>query len=91
MNQIFGIDAVGDITTPNVIAASYIRPIMVAPYTGAKIFNGKAAYLDSAIPTKPYHGVAGAKQIEFNYTAMSGCLQGKTYRIIIALTPDMLE
>jgi hypothetical protein len=91
LNQIFGIDAVGDITTPNVVAASYIRPIMVAPYTGAKIFNGKAAYLDSAIPAKPYHGVAGAKQIEFNYTATSGCLQGKTYRIIIVLTPDMLE
>jgi hypothetical protein len=97
LNQIFGIDAGGswgyDPTYPAALVTainSHVTAIPDPPYTGATIFNGKTAYQDAAIPTVLYHGVS-SKTIVFKYrAALSGCLAGKEYTVVIVLTPNIV-
>jgi hypothetical protein len=92
LNQILGIDAGGTwdyFTSLN----AHVTSVLAVPYTGALLFNGKSAYLDSGVlsnPGTPYH-VAGSKTIVFKYEAASGsCLTVKNYTIVIVLTPNIV-
>jgi hypothetical protein len=91
LNQIFGIDAGGSWIYDGAIN-SYVSTLLVAPYTGATIFNGKAAYLDTGILYDGSYHIANSKSIVFKYKAdSSGCLAGKEYTIVIVLTPDIIN
>jgi hypothetical protein len=90
LNQIFGIDANG---TWDYDAAldSHITEILVAPYTGALVFNGKAAYQDAGISYDTGYHVPLSKSIVFKYTPNSAsCLAGKEYTVVIVLTPNIV-
>jgi hypothetical protein len=90
LNQIFGIDA-GGYWIYDASLNTHVYEIFAAPYTGAKIFNGKTAYQDTGIPFGSYH-VPLSKTIVFKYkAALSGCLSGKEYTIVIVLTPNIVN
>jgi hypothetical protein len=90
LNQIFGIDAGGSWIYDGSLT-DHVTELLAAPYTGATIFNGKTAYQDTGIPTVLYHGVS-SKTIVFKYrAALSGCLAGKEYTVVIVLTPNIIN
>jgi hypothetical protein len=95
VNQIFGIDAgKGEWTylshAPNDINA-YVTESHSSTYGGAVVLNGKKLFLDSGITAVKYHGV-DVKKAVFTYKPENGsCLGGKSYQIVIILTPDMTK
>jgi hypothetical protein len=100
MNQIFGVDANGNweyyAVKPNDpqhinIDAYVTKSPTSSPYAGAVVMNGKAIYNDSAIAAYPYHGISSAKQVVFIYTPQDACLQGKSFKIVIVLTPNIIN
>jgi hypothetical protein len=92
INQIFGIDAGGTWSYYSTLAgdvASYVTES--AAFGGAVIMNGKGIYEDTSINPYPWHGISTAKRVVFTYTPITGsCLSGKTYKIVIILTPDIM-
>jgi hypothetical protein len=92
INQIFGIDAYGEITwSPAPAIDAYVTRSTSPTYNGAVVMNGKGIYEDSSINPDPWHGIPTAKRVVFTYTPdNNSCLAGKTYKIVIILTPDMM-
>jgi hypothetical protein len=89
LNQIFGIDAAGSWIYDSSLT-DHVSTLSAAPYTGATIFDGRAAYLNSVIPYSSYH-VPLSKTIVFKYkSASSSCLGGKEYTVVIVLTPNIV-
>jgi hypothetical protein len=88
INQIFGIDADGEITwSPSPAIDAYIAKS--AAYGGAVIMNGKEIYEHNAGTAYTWHGTQTQK-VEFIYTPdINSCLAVKEYKIVIILTPDM--
>jgi hypothetical protein len=86
INQLFGIEAGGSLKYADNIK-SYIK--QSATYGGAITMDGTGIYADTSIPFSDYHGVGNVKKIEFTYEDSAGCLQGKTYKIVIVLTPNI--
>jgi hypothetical protein len=93
INQLFGIEAGGSLTyfsySPNDIDAYVTVSPPSSDFDGAVIMNGKALY-ESSIPAYNYHGIATKKAV-FTYTSAANCQNGKTYTIVIILTPDLLK
>jgi hypothetical protein len=80
LNQIFGIEAGGDISYPAEIA-SYIKTTS----HGGTIMDGKAIYEDIDISLSEYHGKS-AKKISFSYdSGEHSCLEEESYPITIVL------
>jgi hypothetical protein len=93
INQIFGIDAGGTWTYVSDCNSSVLAPYVTesAAHGGAVIMNGKEIYTDPSINYYSWHGITAAKRVTFTYTpADNSCLDGKTYRMVIILTPDMM-
>jgi hypothetical protein len=92
INQMFGVEADGTWSTVPALTSAYINQSpSSSPYAGALVFNGKAAYADGVLPMITYHGDA-ARQVEFYYTVPSGnCLGDKVYKIVIVLTPNIVN
>jgi hypothetical protein len=92
MNQIFGIEATGVWTTAPTLTSEYLRQSPnSSPYSGAVIFNGKAAYENNILPSITYHGIL-ARKIEFYYTVPAdNCFGAKTYKVVIILTPNIMK
>ena len=94
INRMFGLDDGGTIAyNPNPTGLGSVEPFMVksivpSKYAGALIFHGGDAYnAANILPSITYRGDASAKYMVFTYTASStGCLKGKTYRIVVVLT-----
>jgi hypothetical protein len=85
LNQIFGIEAGGEWSfsadDDAVDVIPYIMESFSTTHKGAMVMNGKAIYIDNAVADEPYHVVV-------TYTPAPGsCLDGKTYSIVIVLTP----
>jgi hypothetical protein len=95
INQIFGIDAgKGTWTyfsqTDNDVD-DYVTVSQSTEYGGAVIMDGKAIYEDPTIGSYPYHSMTDAKKVEFTYTPATGsCLAGKTYKVVIILTQNIV-
>ena len=85
LNQIFGLETGGTFNYPFAIA-QYLVPNSA----GSLILDGKRAYEhDGLLETISYHGTT-AKYIEFEYiTGNDSCLKGKSYKIIVVLTPTL--
>jgi hypothetical protein len=95
INQLFGIDARGTWTyhssVPNDVNA-YVTESTSAVYGGAVTMNGKAVYKDPSIASYNYHGITDAKKVEFIYTTHhDSCLHGEVYKMVIILTPDIIN
>jgi hypothetical protein len=92
INQMFGVEADGTWSTVPALTSAYINQSpSSSPYAGALVFNGKAAYADGVLPMITYHGDA-ARKVEFYYTVPSGnCLGDKVYKIVIVLTPNIVN
>jgi hypothetical protein len=92
INQIFGIDAGGEITwSPTPAIDAYITRSTSPTYNGAVVMNGKGIYGNNAAETAYTWQGTSTHKVEFTYTPDSGsCLAGKTYKIVIILTPDMM-
>jgi hypothetical protein len=94
INQIFGIDAGKGTWTYLSHSANDIKDYVTeshsSTYDGAVVLNGKALY-GSSITAITYHGIS-AKKAVFTYKPENGsCLSGKSYKIVIILTPDLTK
>jgi hypothetical protein len=94
INQLFGIDANGSWNyysiNPNDINA-YVTKSYSPAYGGSVVMNGEAIYEDNSISKVKYHGI-DVKKAVFTYTsAPDSCLGGKSYTIVIMLTPDLTK
>jgi hypothetical protein len=87
INQIFGIDAGGTwmYVSPDGNISAYVTES--AAYGGAVIMNGKGIYENTSIG---FYGTTNTKRVVFTYTPAGSCLDGKTYKMVIILTPDMM-
>jgi hypothetical protein len=95
VNQIFGIDAGKGTWTykshNDYDIDAYVTESHSTTYGGAVVLNGKKLFLDSGITSVKYHGV-DVKKAVFTYKPEDGsCLDGKSYKIVIILTPDMMK
>jgi hypothetical protein len=92
INQLFGVEAGGTWSTVPVLTDGYIHQSpSSSPYAGALVFNGKSAYEDGILPAITYHGEPSRK-IEFYYTVSAdNCLGYKEYKVVIVLTPDIMQ
>jgi hypothetical protein len=94
INQLFGIEAdngtwsyyshsVGDIN-------AYVTESHSSAYNGAVVLDGKALYEDDDINSVKYHGI-DVKKAVFTYTPASGSCLTESYKIVIVLTPNLLN
>ena len=85
INQILGLETGGTFNYPLAIA-QYLTPNSA----GSLILDGKSAYEHvGLLDTITYRGTT-AKYVEFEYvTGSDSCLNGKTYKIIVVLTPTL--
>jgi hypothetical protein len=93
INRLFGIEAGGSLeyfsSVPNDIDGYVTVSPHSSPFDGAVTMNGKAVYESPTIPVYNYHGIA-AKKAVFTYTSDGdSCLKGKTYTVVIILTPNI--
>jgi hypothetical protein len=95
INQLFGIDARGTWTYQSSVphdVDAYVAESTSPVYGGAVIMNGKAIYKDTSIASYNYHGIIDAKKVEFIYTTHTdSCLHGKKYKMVIILTPNIIN
>jgi hypothetical protein len=96
INQMFGLDTGGAFiynnTIPNI--GQYVFLSTSTQFGGGLIFNGRGAYEDGILDASNsiiYKGTP-ARYMEFEYitgTGTGNCLSGKTYKVVVILTPNM--
>jgi hypothetical protein len=88
INQLFGIDAGGEWSwsSPDGNIDAYVVESTSPTYAGAVTMNGKAIYESLAV--SPDDVIT----VEFTYkTDDNSCLHGKEYKMVIILTPDIVN
>jgi hypothetical protein len=93
LNNIFGIEAGGTISTATLVENNYItRYGALSNFNGAVIFDGYSAYSGLSgtyAYSGPYTIDAGAKIVKFTYTSPpQSCLASQSYDVYIILTNE---
>jgi hypothetical protein len=71
---------------------AYVAESTSTVYGGAVTMNRKAVYKDHSIASYNYQGITDAKKVEFIYTTHTdSCLNGKEYKMVIILTPNIIK